>query len=451
MTGAPLTNRKILRFWLPLASTWLMMALEGPYLAAIIARMSDATINLAAFGIAFAFAVIIESPVIMLMTASTALVEDRQSYFALRRFSYGLSATLTLVQVLLLGPPIFNFVAHELLRLPPDVARLTYGGLVWLLPWTLAIGYRRFKQGLLIRRHLTRRIVYGTVLRLATMSLTALAAYHWLTLPGAHLGALALSTGVIAEAIASHMMTRKVIPEILRKQEKPKRLKELSFGVLVRFYTPLALTSLIAMAGQPLVTFFMGQSRYALESLAVIPVIHGLTFIFRAIGLSYLEVVVALMSEHREYVRAILVFGGLIGVCTVTGLSLIAFTPLAVVWFHNISGLTTELTVFALTPVRILAVFPMLSVLLAMQRGFLVYAHQNQTITWSTVVEILSVVIVLAIGIHQLNLIGATAAAIAILSGRLIGALFLVAPSLNVVRGSRNPDGKATTKPMVSQ
>jgi hypothetical protein len=32
----------ILWFWLPLAATWLMMAAEGPYVAAIIARMPDA-------------------------------------------------------------------------------------------------------------------------------------------------------------------------------------------------------------------------------------------------------------------------------------------------------------------------------------------------------------------------------------------------------------------------
>ena len=93
-----LTYKGILRFWLPLAGTWLMMAVEGPYLAAIMARLPDATVNLAAFGVAFAFAIIIESPVIMLMSASTALVEDGPSYRALRRFSYGLAFLLTGIQ-----------------------------------------------------------------------------------------------------------------------------------------------------------------------------------------------------------------------------------------------------------------------------------------------------------------------------------------------------------------
>ena len=67
-----LTHRKIFTFWLPLAGTWLMMAVEGPFLAAIIARLPNPKENLAAFGIAFAFAAIVEPPVIMLLSASTA-------------------------------------------------------------------------------------------------------------------------------------------------------------------------------------------------------------------------------------------------------------------------------------------------------------------------------------------------------------------------------------------
>ena len=73
---APLSQRSILLFWAPLAATWLMMAVEGPFLAAVIARLPEAKINLAAYGVAFAIAMLVESPVVMLMTTSTALAED---------------------------------------------------------------------------------------------------------------------------------------------------------------------------------------------------------------------------------------------------------------------------------------------------------------------------------------------------------------------------------------
>ena len=173
--SAALTYPRILTFWAPLAGTWVMMAVEGPYLAAIVARLPEPTANLAGFGVAFAFAIIIEAPVIMLMSASTALVEDRDSYLALRRFTYGLCAVFTGVHIVVLIPQVFDFLSLDLLALPEDVAQITHRGLVFLLPWTAAIGYRRFRQGLLIRHNLTRRVAYGTGLRLATMSMTALA------------------------------------------------------------------------------------------------------------------------------------------------------------------------------------------------------------------------------------------------------------------------------------
>jgi len=84
MSPSELTNRRILGFWLPLASTWLMMSVEGPFLMAVIARLQNPTENLAAYGIAFVLALVIESPVIQFLSSSTALVSNRDTYFAMR-------------------------------------------------------------------------------------------------------------------------------------------------------------------------------------------------------------------------------------------------------------------------------------------------------------------------------------------------------------------------------
>jgi len=410
-----------------------MMSVEGPYLAAIIARLDAPAVNLAAFGVAFAFAIIIESPVIMLMGASTALVEDRESYIALRRFAYGLSILLVLIQLVILAPPVFSWVA-ELLSLPGDVSRLARGGLTIMLPWPLAIGYRRFQQGLLIRAGLTRRVAYGTVVRVVTMSVTAYAAYELSSLPGTYIGTLALSVGVVFEAIVSRAMTASVLPEVIQRRRRADRLESLRLDALVAFYTPLALTSLLALASQPTVTFFMGQSRSALESLATLPVIFGLTFIFRSMGLSYLEVVIALAGRNREHVVMLRNFAVGLGLCAAGGLCVIAFTPLAVTWYRDISGLTEELTSFAIAPTRILAILPAFSVLLAFQRGLLVQARRNTPITWATLLELAGIASMLAVAIHLLDLVGAVAAAVAIVSARVASTASLLPTCLAVMR-----------------
>ena len=71
-----------------------------------------------------------------------------------------------------------------------------------------------------------------------------------------------------------------------------------------------------------------------------------------------------------------------------------------------------------------------------MQRGLLVHAHWTRPITWSTLGEITVVGVMLTVGIHELDLVGATAAAVAVLSGRMVGNLWLITPCLEVARGA---------------
>ena len=438
MAETRLTYGRIFTFWLPLASTWLMMAVEGPYLAAIIARLANPTENLAAFGVAFALAVIIEAPVIMLMAASTTLVADHTSYLALRRFMLGLSVLLTLVQLVAVLPPVFNWVAISLVGLPPEVARLAHHGLAIMLPWPLAIGYRRFLQGLLIRHNLTRRVAYGTALRLVTMSVVAFLGAQMPGLSGVHVATLALSFGVVAEAVASRWMTREVVTSLA--EEGPARTTAPLTPVgIASFYLPLALTSVMVTGIQPAVTFFMGQARYPLESLAVLPVIHGLTFIFRALGLSYQEVGIALFGDDWEHYQSIRNFAYGLAAAVATGLVAIAYTPLATVWFQQVSGLTPELTAFALVPTRILAWLPACSVWMAFQRATLVHARETRSITWASVLELAVVVTVLAATIGGLAWTGAVAAATAILAGRVAGNVSLVLPAARASRSRRLP------------
>lgn len=298
-----LTQRKILKFWSPLAATWLMMAVEGPYLAAIIARLPEAKLNLAAYGIAYALALVIEAPVIMLLSASTALVTDRQSFLKLRRFTYALSAFITILMLLIISPPTFHFISKTIMDLPDTVADLTHQALIFLIPWPAAIGYRRFYQGILIRNNLTRRVAYGTVIRLLTMSLCAFLLFRQKTVAGAYVGAAALSLGVVCEAIASRLMVYGLIKKIKADEIAESSTNDRpTYRSIWIFYYPLMLTSLMGLAVQPLVTFFVGHSRLAIESLAVLPVANSLVFLFRSLGLSYQEVSVALLGrENKNY------------------------------------------------------------------------------------------------------------------------------------------------------
>jgi hypothetical protein len=428
MNDPSLTQARIARFWAPLAATWLMMAVEGPFLAAVIARLPEPTYNLAAYGVAYSLALVVEAPVIMLMSATTALARNRRSYLRLRTFSHILNGGVTLLMLVTLMPPVFDLLARGLIGLPPEVASRAHVALLILLPWPGTIGVRRFYQGVLIRHDLTRRVAYGTIVRLGAMTAVAVLLAIDGRAEGAWIGAAALSAGVCAEAATAAAMARRPVRQLLTNPGEPPRAAA-GYGALTRFYYPLALTTLLSLGIQPVITFFVGNSRAALESLAVLPVVFALVFIFRSLGLAYQEVVIALMGDCGQGYRPLRRFGLVLGTLVVLGLSLIAWTPLSGLWFRVVSGLSSELAEFALAPARILALYPGLTALLSFQRAVLVARGTTAAVTWATAVEVIGVVIVLWLAIIQLDAVGAIAAAAALLVGRL-GANALLAPTL---------------------
>lgn len=422
-----LTYGKIFRFWLPLAITWLMMSAEGPFLAAIIARMAAEKINLAAYGVAFAFALVAESPVIMLMSASTALCQDRLSYRRLRTFTLWLCLAVTLLLGIFLLPPVFTFFAEQLLGLTHRIAHLTHLALLCLLPWAPAIGLRRFYQGILIAGHKTRRVAVATLLRLVTMAGIALLLFRYGNLNGAQVGALALSCGVVIEAIFTRYLAREAICKTLLKQPAAD-LKPMSYRQIWDYYLPLALTPFIGLSIHPLVTFFLGKSRNPLDSLAVMPVIYGLTFIFRALGLSYQEVAIALIGEDRSNFQKTRNFAIGLGIVCSFCLSLIAFTPLVGLWFRDLSGLSQELSDFATAPLQIMAVFPALTVLICWQRALLIDARVTRPISIATAIEACGIFSLLTVAMLYFPVSGAMAASIAYVIGRLMAVVILQKP-----------------------
>jgi hypothetical protein len=415
-----------------------MMAVEGPFLAAVIARLPDEKYNLAAYGVAFAFAVLTEAPVMMLMSAATALVQDGQSYRRLRNFSRALGAGGTALVLLILIPPLYQWLMISAIHLPQRVADLTYGALWFFLPWPAAIGYRRFLQGVLIRSNKTRLVAAGTVVRLTTMAGSALIGAFVLRLPGAWVGTLALAVGVCSEAATVRVMAAPTVRELLASPpaEEPNPSSQ-SYRDIAYFYYPLALTSLMGLAVQPMLTFFMGRAPEPVDSLAVFPVVQALSFIFRSLGLSFQDAGIALIGNRHEHFPELKEFALGLGIVTATGIGLVAFTPLAHVWFGTISGLTHELQIVALVPARVIVPLPALTMLLSLQRAVLVKGHRTRWITVATATEVSTIAVVfLALG-WGLGVVGATAAFTSFTVGRGAANLYLLPKVRAVLRDSR--------------
>ncbi len=427
-----LTYRKIFLFWGPLALTWLMMAIEQPFLIAFIARLNDARFNLAAFGIAGSFAMIIESPIIMLMSASTALVTGPNSYKKLKSFTDILNAGITGIQLLLLIPPVFNYIVIGLMEVPEEIARLAHIALIIFIPWAASIGYRRFYQGIMIRNNLTRRVTYGTMVRLSVIVIVGLLLYTT-GAKGAYVGAAAMSLAVLCEAIATRMMVSGTLKALIQKEDTENG--NLNLRSIARFYFPLALTSILSLGVNPFVTFFLGRSYMAVDSLAVLPVVSSLVFIFRSMGLSYQEVNIAMIGKEKQNYKVLRNFAIYLGLLVTVLISVLAFTPLADLWFIKVSGLSIELADMSYLPLKIMILLPALTVLLNFQRSSLIINGTTGSISIATAIELIGIIMVLLVCVVFLNLTGVVAASIAFIAGKILSNIYLTPKQVAAVKG----------------
>jgi progressive ankylosis protein len=427
MSPSALTAGRIARFWLPLEATWLMMAAEGPFLAAVIARLAAPKENLAAFAVATALAWMVESPIIMMLSASNALVRDGVAYRKLRRFSNLLNAAVTAVMIVLVAPPVFNVVARGIMGLAPDVAGLAGRSMIFLVLWPGAIGFRRFYQGILISDGRPQAVTWGTVIRLSTMATTGLLFALVFRLPGASVGAGALGAGVVAEGAASWFMARPTV-RCLRRQNDAECAfgHSLTAGGVMRFYAPLALTSFLSFFINPLTTFFLARGRMPLESLAVLPVVVGLAFVFRTGGIAMQEVVIALLGDSAGNRRMLGRFTVRVGAVSTIGLAAFVFTPLAAFWYGTVSGLARDLTSFAILPGALLIFLPFLEAALAFERGVLVRSHRTAPISVAVGVQLGVTTAAFAVMVLVLKTVGAVSVGPALTAGYIAGVLVLI-------------------------
>jgi progressive ankylosis protein len=406
-----LTPRRIFWFWLPLAMMWLMMAVEQPAISAVMARLPNPEINLAAFGVTFALALMVEGPVIMLLTAGTALPRDRQSYQQLMRFTHSMTITLTALHLLIGLTPLYEILVRGLIGAPEEVVELSRHGFLLMTPWTASIAYRRLWQGILIRFDRTKVVPITIGARLLITTLTLAIGLVWGEINGVYIATVGLSIGVMAAAVVSYAFARITIQEHLSADAADG--KPLTLPDLMAFYVPLALTSLIVLANQPLFSTTLSRAPNPLFSLAIWPVIMSLLFLGRATALSFQEAVVALLKDEQSYVQ-LRRFAWTLAVILGALFLLVALTPLSRIWYERISGLPPHLVEFAIWPTILVAPLPAISALISWQRGVLVHLRRTQYITHSVAISLSVLVTMLILCTWLLPLPGATIAALSL-------------------------------------
>lgn len=378
-----MTQRRVFLVWLPLALMWVMMGVEQPAITAVIARLSEPALQLAAFGVTFSLALLIESPVIQLLSTGTALAVDRGHYRRILRYTHWMSGFLVLAHLIFAVTPLFDAVVGGVLGIPGPVLGPSRTAFLLMTPWSAAIAYRRFWQGVLIRYGRTSVVPVTMISRIVVIAIVLSVTMYTREINGAAAGALAMSCGVVAAAVTAFFFVRPVI-----RNEMPVESDEppLTFRRFTTFYVPLALTSVVALAARPVLSFGIARAPHPVNSLAVWPVVMALAFVFNSMALAYQEVVISLSREEnaRDPLAA---FAVKLGVVLTALLILVAVTPVRSWWFAQVAGLDETLRSYTRLPMLVLSVAPLFVTAVSWYRGRLVFRRRTFLITQAVLVN----------------------------------------------------------------
>lgn len=362
--------RTLFGLWLPLAVSFELMMLEGPTVQGAMGRLPDSQLHLAAMGLTLSLSLLVESPVIMLLATAIALVKDGPTFRALRLFTLILAAGCTVLTALVAFTPLYGVVTGSLMGQPGAIVRAAQPAMQIMLFWTAAIAWRRFYQGVLVKYGQTRRVSWGTAIRLTATIGTAFLLVRSGHIPGVQVGAMALMAGVLSEALVTTLFALPLVRgRVLHHVDE--NIPPLTQRQILRFHAPLAATTLLTLLAQPMTSTALARLPESKATLAAWPVTFMLLLVMRGWGLALQEITVAYAGESASR-PALFRFTWLVGGVTALATLLIVATPLMTLYFHHVLRLPPPLYAYARIGIAVGLLMPLVTSLGSWARGILV-------------------------------------------------------------------------------
>jgi progressive ankylosis protein len=397
LSDAPITRAQILKLYLPLAASWIFMAIEAPTCVRIISNLGQGTTKdvwTAAFNVLMAYSLFIESPVIDLLSTSTTLTKSKQSFATVSRFVWLMMGWCTVVHALAVTPGIYQAITANL---NPAVAEALHLPLAVMIPWSACIGWRRYKQGILIRNGQTKVIGLGTFLRVATIFGVGFGLAAVAPISGIMICAIALLCSVFAESMFIHFAARKVIADLPESapDETPLSLRSLS-----KFHFPLTVTTMVTLSTGLVVTEALKRVPDSVTAMAGWQVALTIVWLHRTIVFALPEVVITLYRGPQSE-ASLRKFTLGVGIGLSALMFLFAFTGIDRFIFGQLLGASPQTVETAHQAFLLQGFLPLISAVQSFARGVLTAKHQNVSRLYAVMLSLCVLVGILALGVSM--------------------------------------------------
>jgi progressive ankylosis protein len=378
----------LLRLFLPLSLSDIILVVSGPLIAAILGRLPDVRVQLAALGVAQSLELLTEAPITMMLHAGTALAGNPTAYRTLGRLQWLWSGLITLGYALAAFTPLYWTVTRVLMGLPAGIAEAARPAFAVMMFSAAAVGHRRYMQGQLIYHKRSRDIMIAGLFRLATLTVTLLVGARS-GLSGAVVAGIALFASVTAEAVAVTWFSRRVRRILAAQPPAPRPSQPGSiptkFRGLFQWYLPLVGTQVLVVVISPMLTAGISRAGLAAVSLAAWPVAWSTVKILSNGTRMVQQLTITLVRDEQSR-RMMRNFSLGIG-CAFSGLlALLAFSPLAPLYLERVIGLRGDLVAITRPVLMLAAVYPLQVAMQNWMQGLLVRTGRTGSVNLAATV-----------------------------------------------------------------
>ncbi len=374
---------ELLRFFLPLAVTWMLMMITHTIISAGLSRTINPTVSTAAYAVALSLASIIDAPFNMLRQTGMAFISSPQTFQVVRRVTY-MTLVFFMAIAIAIGyiPALEQLVFKDILGVSDELLAATITAFRVTMLLSLANALRCLYQSMILINKHTTYISTGMFLRVGVMVLLiyCFANFHWVV--GPLVGSITLVVGLSVEGIVAYWFGRRLIPE---------GDTTVAPRTVWTFYLPLIASSLFVAMGKPFINAGLARMPDAAVYLAAFSVASSFAWVLIS-PTQNIHQVTMVFGRHRENRPLVQKFAVAVAIISTTALLAISLSPLGRWVLTNLIQVPTELVEPTLMGMRTFAFFPPILCWLEYNTGLMLLAQATRLVSLGKTINLLTTI-----------------------------------------------------------
>ena len=289
----------LLKFYLPLAATSVLMMVTHSVVSGAIARTMYPTIALAAYSVSYSVGQIFESPCYAMQRICLTFTTGKRSFRKVTQVTLTILGVLVLVQSLVTWTPLSRRVFIDLLGVSEEIYSMALDSLKVFVLWPISSALRSVFQTPIVIKKRTHYMTINMLIRVLFMFVAA--AFLPAIWPTGPVGASILMLGLCTEAILALLVSKKLIPPL---DDEDSNEPLVSHADIFRFALPLVFASVVQTLGRPIIAAALSRTVNPDISIAGYQVALSYSFIFTALTYNIYHLVVIFVKGQASFKQA---------------------------------------------------------------------------------------------------------------------------------------------------